>query len=99
MFHGALLYRLATCVDPSETPMALLRPLTADEIAAKTKSSQKAPERQKRLGVAAALDFRNKSFEVMGIETEESLRKKKKEDSKGERAAVLKTVRGAHLLK
>ncbi len=86
-------------MDPSETPTALLRPFTADEIAAKTKSNQKAPERQKRLGVAAALDFRNRSFEFMGIETEESLKKKKKEESKGEKAAVLKTVRGAHLLK
>jgi hypothetical protein len=94
-----LLPRLATCVEPSETPIPLLRPMTADEVAAKTKSSRAAPETRKRMGVAAALDFRDKSLELQGVETEAALKRRKKEEAKGEKGAVLKTVRGAHLLK
>ena len=92
--------RLSTCGDPSDTPTPLTRAMTAAEVAAKTKSKGgQAADPRKRMGIAAALEFRNKSLELQGVETEISLKKRKKEEAKGEKGVVLKTVRGTHLLK
>lgn len=94
--------RLATCgdaPDPAETPVSLLRPMTADEVAAKTKSKGSGAQSRKRMGLAAVLDFRNKSFELQGVETESALKKRKKEEAKGDKGAAMKTVKGSHLLK
>lgn len=93
---------MATCKDapePAETPVSLLRPMTADEVAAKTKSKGPAAESRKRMGLTAVLEFRNKSLELQGVETESALKKRKKEEAKGEKGAAMKTVKGSHLLK
>lgn len=77
--------------------------MTADEVASKSRGGGKNKEAtkaaDKRMGVAAALEWRNRVLEERGIETEQSKKRRKKAQGGQDRAATLKTVRGAHLLK
>lgn len=92
--------RLTTCKPATEVPLSLLRPMTADEVAAKTRSKTSTDEVAKmRIGMQAALDIRARHLEANGVETEQARKKRKKEEAKSEKVSALKSVRGTHLLK
>lgn len=74
--------------------------MTADEVAAKTKSVKRDCQgTNKRMGMAVALESRTRELEAKGVETEASKKRKKKEEAKGEKGAAMKAARGQHLLK
>ena len=82
--------------EPSETPRPLLRPMTAEEIAARaSRSKVQIKKASVKCGVGAALDLREQKLEAEGKESNIGRKKKKDTNSVQE---TLKAMKGGHHL-
>ena len=85
--------------EPSETPRPLLRPMTAEEIAARaSRSKVQIKKASVKCGVGAALDLREQKLEAEGKESTIG-RKKKKKDTNSVQETLKAMKGGHHLLK
>ena len=86
--------------EPSETPRPLLRPMTAEEIAARaSRSKVQIKKASVKSGVGAALDLREQKLEAEGKESTIGRKKKKKKDTNSVQETLKAMKGGHHLLK